>query len=84
MRVHKEKHIHRAHSPRLLNYLWVGGEVTKRESDSKRVENEMKRCTNSIVLPRLGSRSESGNIYRQYLVCQVMAYTSHFMMHRFY
>lgn len=34
-------HTHRAHSQRLLNYLWVGGEVTKRESDSKRAKNEM-------------------------------------------
>ena len=31
----------RAHLQRLLNYLWVGGEVTKRDSDSKRAENEM-------------------------------------------
>lgn len=35
--------------------------VTTRESDSKRAENEIKRCMNSIVLPRLGSRSESGH-----------------------
>lgn len=41
VRAHTHTNAHTAHLQRLLNYLWVGGEVTKRNSDSKRAENEM-------------------------------------------
>lgn len=34
-------HTHRSHLQRLFNYVCVGGEVTKRHSDSKRAEDEM-------------------------------------------
>lgn len=37
---HTQTPAHTVHLQRVLNYLWVGGEVTKMNSDSNTVKNE--------------------------------------------